>query len=130
MVDAQPLVAMNRIGERCGGVHACRDVTLTVRPGDPMAEGAYLAAKASDRHEEIDFVGIDALPLPFGGVKAVEQGGLSATFTYPTGGAEAVEAAKKLLISCEDVKKEQVLKTRLITKEDAAKAYREDDTAG
>ncbi|HEY3559249.1 MAG TPA: substrate-binding domain-containing protein, partial [Kribbella sp.] len=65
---------------------------------DPMAEGAYLAAKAVGREKEMKFTGIDALPIPSGGIKAVEQGRLSATFTYPTNGKEAIAAAKKILI--------------------------------
>ena len=69
---------------------------------DPMAEGAYLAAKAAGREKEMKFIGIDALPIPSGGIKAVEQGRLSATFTYPTNGKEAVDAAKKILVDCGD----------------------------
>ena len=67
---------------------------------DPMAEGAYLAAKAVGREKEMKFIGIDALPIPSGGIKAVEQGRLSATFTYPTNGKEAIAAAKKILVDC------------------------------
>ena len=60
-----------------------------------MAEGAYLAAKSAGREREMKFIGIDALPIPSGGIKAVEEGRLSATFTYPTNGKEAVDAARR-----------------------------------
>ena len=40
-------------------------------------------------------MGIDALPQE--GVAYVQQGILDATFQYPTGGAEAIEAALKIL---------------------------------
>lgn len=90
---------------------------------DPMAEGAYLAAEEAGRANDIDFVGIDALPIPSGGIKAVEQGRLAASFVYPTGGPEAIEAAKKLLISCEDVPKTQTLETELITQRNASQVY-------
>ncbi|GAA0594663.1 substrate-binding domain-containing protein [Kribbella sandramycini] len=97
---------------------------------DPMAEGAYLAAKAAGREKSIKFIGIDALPIPSGGIKAVEQGRLSATFTYPTNGKEAVAAARKLLIDCAAVPKSQVLPTRLIDKSNAAQTYARENPAG
>lgn len=90
---------------------------------DPMAEGAYLAAEEAGRAKDIKFLGIDALPIPSGGIKAVEQDRLSATFVYPTGGAEAIEAAEKLLITCQDVPKAQTLPTELITQQNAAEVY-------
>jgi len=90
-----------------------------------MAEGAYLAAKAAGRTDEMEFIGIDALPIPSGGIKAVEEGRLSATFTYPTGGVEAIETAKKLLLDCAKVGKRQTLDTRRVTEENAADVYAE-----
>jgi ribose transport system substrate-binding protein len=56
------------------------------------------------------FVGIDALPQE--GVAYVKQGILDATFQYPTGGAEAIDTALKILHG-ETVPKEIVLGTRL-----------------
>jgi ribose transport system substrate-binding protein len=94
---------------------------------DPMAEGAYLAAKAVGREKEIKFTGIDALPIPSGGIKAVEEGRLSATFTYPTNGREAIAAAKKILIDCGTIPKTQTLPTRLIDPSNAAKIYAEEN---
>ncbi|WP_427884723.1 substrate-binding domain-containing protein [Kribbella sp. GL6] len=97
---------------------------------DPMAEGAYLAAKAVGREKEMKFTGIDALPIPSGGIKAVEQGRLSATFTYPTNGKEAIAAAKKILIDCGTIEKTQTLPTRLIDPSNAAKIYAEENPNG
>jgi ribose transport system substrate-binding protein len=91
---------------------------------DPMAEGARLAAKAAGK-DTLPIVGIDGLPVPEGGIKAVEAGRLSATFIYPTGGTEAIAAAKKLLIDCQPVPKTQTLGTRLITKDNATQVYAE-----
>jgi ribose transport system substrate-binding protein len=90
---------------------------------DPMAEGAYLAAKAAGRDQQLKFIGIDALPIPSGGMKAVEAGRLSATFVYPTGGKEAVDMAKKLLVDCAQVPKTTTLDTKLITPENATAEY-------
>jgi len=101
------------------------DIDVVYAHNDPMAEGAYLAAESAGRTDEIDFIGIDALPIPSGGIKAVEEGRLSATFVYPTGGREAVETAEQILIECADVEKEQILETQLVTQENASELYTE-----
>lgn len=84
---------------------------------DPGAHGAYLAAKAAGREKEMLFVGIDALPHE--GVAYVQQGILSATFQYPTGGAEAIDTALKIL-NGEQVPKEITLGSRVFDKETVA----------
>lgn len=99
------------------------DVQVVYAHNDPMAEGAYLAAQAMGREGDLKFIGIDALAIPSGGIRAVQEGRLSATFVYPTGGAEAIETAKTLLLDCGKVDKEQVLSTTLITEENAAEMY-------
>jgi ribose transport system substrate-binding protein len=81
---------------------------------DPGAHGAYLAAKAAGREKEMLFIGIDALPQE--GVAYVQQGILDATFQYPTGGAEAVDTALKILAG-EKVEKEITLGSRVFTAE-------------
>ena len=63
------------------------------------------------------FVGIDALPQE--GVAYVRQGILDATFQYPTGGAEAIDTALKILHG-ETVPKDIVLGTRLFDKDNVA----------
>ncbi len=50
---------------------------------DPMAVGAYLAARELGREHEMIFVGIDGLSGPAGGIKKVVDGVLQATFIYP-----------------------------------------------
>lgn len=81
---------------------------------DPGAHGAYLAAKAAGRDEEMLFVGIDALPHE--GVAYVKQGILDATFQYPTGGREAIETALAILRGVTP-QKEITLGSRVFTKE-------------
>lgn len=98
------------------------DVEAVYAHNDPMAEGAFLAAQAAGKRD-LKFVGIDGLPIESGGIKAVEAGRLAATNLYPTGGAEAVETAKKLLIDCQRVPKSQTLPTELITRENASEVY-------
>jgi ribose transport system substrate-binding protein len=72
-------------------------IDLVYAHNDPMAVGAYLAAKAKGRDKTIQFVGIDGLPGLDGGRQAVTDGKLAATFVYPTGGKEAVGIAVKIL---------------------------------
>ena len=93
-------------------------IDLVYAHNDPGAHGAYLAAKAAGREKDILFVGIDALPQE--GVAYVSQGILSATFQYPTGGAEAVDVALKVLQG-ETVPKEITLGSRLFTRENVAR---------
>ena len=40
------------------------------------------------------------LPGPAGGIRAVAEGQWAATFTYPTGGPEAIDMAKSILLDC------------------------------
>jgi ribose transport system substrate-binding protein len=87
---------------------------------DPQAHGAYMAAKqeGKGREKTIKFIGIDSLPHE--GVKYVKDGILTATFQYPTGGAEAIDNAVKILKG-EKVPKTITLGTRIFTKENVAK---------
>ena len=85
-------------------------IDLVFAHNDDGAHGAYLAAKAAGRQNQMKFVGIDALPQE--GVAYVSQGILNATFQYPTGGADAIETALKILHG-EKVPNEIVLGTRL-----------------
>jgi ribose transport system substrate-binding protein len=81
---------------------------------DPGAHGAYLAAQAAGREKEMLFIGIDSLPQE--GVMYVKQGLLSATFQYPTGGAEAIDTALKVFAK-QEVPKRIVLGSRVFTPE-------------
>jgi ribose transport system substrate-binding protein len=92
-------------------------IDLVYAHNDDGAHGAYLAAKAAGREKQMKFVGIDALPQE--GVAYVQQGILDATFQYPTGGAEAIDTALKILHG-ETVPKEITLGTRLFDKENIA----------
>ena len=96
-------------------------IDLVYAHNDPMAMGAYLAAKAKGRDGEMKFVGIDGLPGLDGGRQMVADGKLIATFVYPTGGREAVDAAVRIFAG-EKVPHKIVLPTLMITKENAAAA--------
>lgn len=92
------------------------DITMVYGHNDPMAYGAYLAAKDAGREKDIIFIGVDGLPDE--GVMWVHKGELSATFLYPTPGAEGLRQALKHLAG-EEVEKSVVLGTEAITPDNA-----------
>jgi ribose transport system substrate-binding protein len=92
-------------------------IDLVYAHNDDGAHGAYLAAKSAGREKQMKFVGIDALPQE--GVVYVQQGILDATFQYPTGGAEAIDTALKILLG-ESVPKEITLGTRMFDRSNIA----------
>jgi signal transduction histidine kinase/AraC-like DNA-binding protein/CheY-like chemotaxis protein len=59
------------------------------------------------------FIGIDALPGPYGGIQAINDGVLDASFIYPTGGEKAIEVARKILLG-EPYEKENILQTAVV----------------
>ncbi len=64
---------------------------------DPMAVGAYLAARELGRDKEMIFVGVDGLGGEAGGIRKVMDGILSATFVYPLCVDKAVETGLRIL---------------------------------
>src|SRR5262249_5792657 len=74
------------------------DIKMVYASNDMMAAGALLAAKGAGK--EVKIIGTDGLPGPAGGIQAVAKGDWSATFTYPTGGKEAIDMAKSILLDC------------------------------
>ena len=93
-------------------------IDLVFGQNDPMAMGAYLAAKDVGREKDIHFIGIDGLPGPGGGIQAVADGQLNATFIYPTGGKIAVQTALRILKG-EKVPKDVTLSSVAITPQNA-----------
>jgi ribose transport system substrate-binding protein len=91
-------------------------IDLVYGHNDPMAYGAYLAAKDAGREKEMKFLGIDALPDE--GVTWVHNGELTATFLYATPGAEGLRQAVKLL-NGEKLEKKIILDTMTVTKDNA-----------
>lgn len=85
---------------------------------DPGAHGAYLAAKAASREKGVLFIGIDSLPQE--GQAYVKQGILAASFQYPTGGKEGIQAVLDL-IAGKKPEKTMVLKSRVFTAENVDK---------
>jgi ribose transport system substrate-binding protein len=103
--DAANLMAeaIGRV-QRFDAVFACDDAA---------ALAAYESAKAAGRNKGVLFLGVGGVPAE--GAAYVKKGILSATIVVPTGGAEAVDAAVKL-IHGEKVPKAIVPETRVLTK--------------
>jgi len=86
---------------------------------DAMAYGAYRAA-AKLGITGLRFIGIDGLPGPHGGIELVTDGVLSATFTCPTGGKEALIYAMDILHHETGIPKRMLLRTSLVTPQSIA----------
>ena len=95
------------------------DIDLFLALNDPMAEGAYIAAKNAGREGDILFVGFDGLPTPDGGIRSVMDGRLSMTQVYPTGGAEAIESAYQLLVEGKELEKTLTLTSEIVVPDNA-----------
>jgi ribose transport system substrate-binding protein len=92
---------------------------------DMMAAGARLAAKGAGKLDQVKILGTDGLPGPAGGIRAVAEGEWAATFTYPTGGPEAIEMAKSILLDCaEKVPTVVTVPTTAITSDNAKQLMR------
>jgi ribose transport system substrate-binding protein len=93
---------------------------------DPMAVGAYLAARELGRDKEMIFVGVDGLGGEAGGVKKVMDGILSATFVYPLCVDKAVEVGLRILREPGfKPDKEYVIAPTLVTSANAAQMYKQ-----
>ena len=95
------------------------EIDLFLALNDPMAEGAYIAAKNAGREGDILFVGFDGLPTPDGGIRSVMDGRLSMTQVYPTGGTEAIESAYQMLVEGKELDKSLTLTSEIVTPDNA-----------
>ncbi len=99
-------------------------IDLVYAHNDPMAYGAYLAAKEVGREKEMAFLGIDGIPLE--GVKWVHEGILTATFLYKTPGDEGIRQVLKFFEKGQ-VDKRIKLPTQTIDKSNAEKILKENE---
>jgi ribose transport system substrate-binding protein len=97
-------------------------IDLVYGHNDPVAYGAYLAAKDAGREKEMKFLGIDAIPDE--GVMWVYKGQLTATFLYATPGAEGVRQGLKLMAG-EKIEKKITLPTLTIDKTNCEQILKE-----
>jgi ribose transport system substrate-binding protein len=91
---------------------------------DPMAIGAWIAARDLGIQNDILFVGVDGLGGASGGIKKVMDGVLAATFIYPLCVDKAVEIGNRMLHDPSfRPEREYVIPSTMVTKENAAKLY-------
>ena len=95
------------------------EIDLFLALNDPMAEGAYIAAKNAGKEGDILFVGFDGLPTPDGGIRSVMDGRLSMTQVNPTGGTEAIESAYQLLVEGKELDKTLSLTSVIVVRDNA-----------
>lgn len=103
-------------------LQATPKIDVVYAHNDPMAIGAYIAARDAGREKEMIFVGVDGLGGPDGGIQKVKEGVLACTFIYPPCAAEALEFAVKLLKG-EPVPPRVILEPTKVTQENAAALY-------
>jgi ribose transport system substrate-binding protein len=84
--------AVDRMTE---ALNAVEKIDVAYGHNDPMAYGAYLAAREKGREKDMIFIGIDGLEHE--GQKYVKEGILACTVIYPLCVKEAVEIGKKIL---------------------------------
>src|SRR5664280_1285514 len=107
------------------------EINVVYGHNDPMAIGAYLAAKELGREKEMIFVGVDGLGGPAGGIRKVMDGILAATFVYPLCVDKAVEVGNRILREPGfKPEKEYVLESVMVTRENAGRMYDKFTIAG
>jgi ribose transport system substrate-binding protein len=100
------------------------EIDVVYGHNDPMAVGAYLAARELGREKQMIFIGVDGLGGPAGGVKKVMDGVLAATFYYPLCVDKAVEVGEQILHdSSFHPEKQYILQPELITAANAEQFY-------
>ena len=90
-----------------------RNIDYVFCYNDVIAYNAWKIAKSKGLQNKIQFIGVDGLNGPFGGIELVKDGVLSATILYPTGGSEAIKLALKIVYN-EIVPKKNKLTTTII----------------
>ncbi len=86
--------ARHEVEKRIAGM---AQIDLVFAHNDVMAYGAYSVIKAHQLNGKIKFIGVDGLQGPGAGMQLVDDGVLTATFLYPTGGEEAIRIASRIL---------------------------------
>ncbi|MCW3786844.1 hybrid sensor histidine kinase/response regulator transcription factor [Plebeiibacterium sediminum] len=73
------------------------DIKAIFAFNDDLASDAVDLLKKHTNSSELVVVGVDGLATPKGGISMVENGTITATIIYPTGGKEAIQIAAKIL---------------------------------
>ncbi|AFJ08974.1 DNA-binding response regulator, AraC family [Prevotella intermedia] len=94
-----------------------KDCNIVWGQNDRMAEGAQRAIAEAGVHNVL-YVGTDALPSKGGGIEAVYNGKLLASYIYPTRGDMVMQLAMRILKK-QPFHRDNYLKGALVTKDNA-----------
>ena len=94
-----------------------KDCNIVWGQNDRMAEGAQRAMAEAGVHNVL-YVGTDALPSKGGGIEAVYNGKLLASYIYPTRGDMVMQLAMRILKK-QPFHRDNYLKGALVTKDNA-----------
>ena len=94
-----------------------KDCNIVWGQNDRMAEGAQRAIAEAGVHNVL-YVGTDALPNKGGGIEAVHNGKLLASYIYPTRGDMVMQLAMRILKK-QPFHRDNYLKGALVTKDNA-----------
>ncbi len=94
-----------------------KDCNIVWGQNDRMAEGARRAMAEAGVHNVL-YVGTDALPNKGGGIEAVHNGKLLASYIYPTRGDMVMQLAMRILKK-QPFHRDNYLKGALVTKDNA-----------
>lgn len=94
-----------------------KDCNIIWGQNDRMAEGAQRAMAEVGIHN-VQYVGTDALPSKGGGIEAVHNGNLLASYIYPTRGDMVMQLAMRILKK-QPFHRDNYLKGALVTKDNA-----------
>jgi len=94
-----------------------KDCNIVWGQNDRMAEGAQRAMAEVGIHN-VQYVGTDALPSKGGGIEAVHNGNLLASYIYPTRGDMVMQLAMRILKK-QPFHRDNYLKGALVTKDNA-----------
>ncbi|WP_307766728.1 substrate-binding domain-containing protein [uncultured Prevotella sp.] len=94
-----------------------KDCNIIWGQNDRMAEGARRAMAEAGVHNVL-YVGTDALPSKGGGIEAVHNGKLLASYIYPTRGDMVMQLAMRILKK-QPFHRDNYLKGALVTKDNA-----------
>lgn len=94
-----------------------KDCNIVWGQNDRMAEGAQRAMAEVGIHN-VQYVGTDALPNKGGGIEAVHNGKLLASYIYPTRGDMVMQLAMRILKK-QPFHRDNYLKGALVTKDNA-----------
>ncbi len=95
------------------------DFDLVFGHNDRLASGAMKALKAHGIKRNVKLCGIDALPIPGGGMQLVKDHILLASCIYPTQGDKVLELAMNILEG-RPYRRDNSLSTALVTQSNAA----------